>query len=245
MKIIAAFTSLLTMLTLCACKPSTESQSLVFATSPEYPPFEYKVNGELRGFDIDLAKLIAKELGKEAIFQEMQFSTILPTLQNGQVDAAISTITVTQERKQNFDFSQIYYTDDIAAIYKENHKIHNQDDLAGKKIGCQLGSTMEIWLKKNGFKDQSIALDNNNQAIEALKANHVSAVLMDGAQAQIFSKKNPNLAYHSIAQSEEGYAIVTQKGSPKLGEINAALESLKKKGEIAKLESKWLTGDLP
>jgi len=231
---------------LTACKPQSSSQTLTFGTSAEYPPFEYRVNDELRGFDIELAQLIAKELGKEAVFKEMQFSTILPALQNGQIDAAIATITITPDRKRHFGFSHIYYYDGIATVYKkEANPIKNKDALTGKKIGCQLGSTMEIWLKKNGFTQNVMTMDNTNQLIEALKANHIEVALMDAAQGRLFSKKNTSLLYHIIDQSEDGYAVVTQKDAPLLTEINQAIDRLKEKGEIAKLEEKWLTGTLP
>lgn len=222
-----------------------EHHLMKFATSSEYPPFEYRVNGKIVGFDVELAKLIAKELGKEAVFEDMQFSTILPSLQSGRVDAAIATITVTPERKQHFDFSEIYYTDGIAAVYKTQQPIANIVDLKDKKIACQLGSTMEIWLKKNGFKKQMIAMDNNNQAIEALKANHIDVVLMDGAQGALFSKKNQHLAYQVIDRSADGYAVVMQKGSPLLSQINEAITRLKQNGELAKLEKQWLEGQEP
>lgn len=227
-----------------ACKPALDANQLKLAISAEYPPFEYKVSGELRGFDVDLAKLIAKELGKKLVFEDMQFSTILPALQNGHVDAAISMITMTEERKQSVDFSEIYYFDGIAAIYKDSQPISGKDDLVGKKIACQLGSTMEIWLKKNGFTKQIVAMDNNIQAIEALKADHVDVVLVDGAQGQTFSKKNAHLSSKLIDQSKDGYAIATQKGSALLVEINQAIKKLKQNGEITKLEEKWLTGEL-
>lgn len=226
------------------CKPALNDHSLKLAISAEYPPFEYKVSGDIRGFDVDLAKLIAKKLGKELVFEDMQFSTILPALQTGHVDAAISMITVTEDRKQSVDFSEIYYFDGIAAVYKDSQPINSKADLVGKKIACQLGSTMEIWLKKNGFAKQTVAMDNNIQAIEALKAEHVDVVLVDGAQGNIFSKKNAHLASKIIDQSEDGYGIAMPKGSPLLPEINQAIQKLKKSGEITKLEEKWLTGEL-
>jgi polar amino acid transport system substrate-binding protein len=236
---------LIVFIGLSACNKVSDDKYLTFATSGEYPPFEYKTNGELRGFDIDLAKLIANELGKEAIFEDMQFSTILPALQNGHVDAAIATITVTSDRKQHFGFSEIYYFDGIAAVFKDSSPISTKADLKNKKIACQLGSTMEIWLKKNGFTNQTVAMDNNNQAIEALKAGHVDVVLMDGAQGNIFSKKNLHLSFQIIDTSEDGYAIVTKKDAPLLAQINQAIEKLKKNGDIAMLEEKWLKGELP
>src|SRR5437870_2872374 len=93
------------ILFLTGCHEEKAADRIIFVTSAEYPPFEYQKNGELVGFDIDLARLIAKELHKEAVFENMQFSTILVALQNGAADAAISTITITDERKKHFDFS--------------------------------------------------------------------------------------------------------------------------------------------
>lgn len=239
------FSIIALMSALIGCKSSVEANKLVFATSAEYPPFEYRVNGELQGFDIDLARLIAQEMGKEAHFKDMQFSAILPTVQNGHVDAAIATITVTQDRKQHFDFSQTYYFDGVAAVFKENHPIKTKADLSDKKIACQLGSTMEIWAKKNGLNNHLIVVDNNNQAIEALKAGHVDVVLIDRAQANIFSQRNAHLTYQLLEKSEDGYAVATPKGSPLVAQINQAIANLKQKGEIAKLEEKWLQRELP
>lgn len=235
---------ILTTCLLCACNKGDKLNIIKFATSAEYPPFEYKVGGNIQGFDIELAKLIAKEMGKEAIFEDMQFSAILAALQNHQVDAAIATITVTKERQKQFDFSHIYYIDGIALVYPSSKPFNNKADLKDKKIACQLGSTMELWLKKNGYQKQMVVFDNNNLAIEALKSDLVDAVLMDGAQGYVFSHKSKNLSYKIIDQSEDGYAIVTQKNSPLLEQINQAITKLKENGEIARLEEKWLKGSL-
>lgn len=221
-------------------KASKETKTLHFATSAEYPPFEYQAHGVIKGFDIDLAKLIAKELGKEAVFDNMQFSSILPALNSGQSDIAISTITITNERKKNFDFTSPYYFEGMAAVFKKERPITTPSQLAGKKLAAQLGSTMEIWLKKHRANETIVVMDNNNQAVEALKADHVDVVLMDGAQGAIFSQKNPGLAYAIIAKAEDGYGLAFKKHSPLRAKINRILNSLKEKGEIAKLEKIWL-----
>jgi polar amino acid transport system substrate-binding protein len=213
---------------------------ITFSTSAEYPPFEYMEKDKLTGFDIELAKLVAKELGKEAAFENMQFSSILPALINGQVDAAISTITITEERKKNIDFSDGYYTETLATVFKNEQPITDKSQLESKKVACQMGTTMEIWLKKQVPSAEVITFDNNNQVIEALKADHVEVVLMDGAQAYVFSQKNRGLSFAKIAQSEAGYGIALNKGSALKDKINQALKSLESKGEIRKLEEKWL-----
>ncbi|KTD22111.1 amino acid ABC transporter substrate-binding protein [Legionella lansingensis] len=239
--IIALFS--LAAIGLSGCNESKKDDNVIhFAIAAEYPPFEYQEQGKLKGFDIDLANLLAQHLGKQAVFDNMQFSTILPALTSNQVDAAISTITITEERKKNFDFSEPYYFEKMAAVSRKDNPVAIPQQLEGKKTACQLGSTMEIWLKKNFPSENTIAMDNNNQAIEALKAGHVDAVLMDGAQAVIFSQKNPGLSYAFIAHSDDGYGIAFKKHSLLTGQINRALNTLKANGEIEKLKNKWFLG---
>lgn len=115
-----------------SCGKKDES-SLHFATAAEYPPFEYSDHGEIKGFDIDLAKLIAKELGKNAVFDNMQFSTVLPAISSGQDDIAIATISVTDARKVNFDFSEPYYFEGMASVYHSDQPVTTPSQLKGKK----------------------------------------------------------------------------------------------------------------
>jgi polar amino acid transport system substrate-binding protein len=233
---------ILLTLVLSACSQQNDRQTLHVATSAEYPPFEYQVNGVIKGFDIDLANLIANRLGKQLVIDNLQFSSILPALSGGQVDVAIATITITDERKKNFDFTIPYYFEGIAAVFRKESPINNAESLQDKKIACQLGSTMEIWLKKN-FPDQAvIAMNYNNQAIETLKAGHVDVVLIDGTQGAVFSQKNPELSYAIITQSKDGYGLALRKKSPLTGKINLILKQLEAEGEIEKLKTKWLGG---
>lgn len=230
--------SLLLLLT--GCHEEGVGDEIKFATSADYPPFEYHEQGEIKGFDIDLAHMIAHELGKKAVIEDMQFSSILPALLDKRVNAAISTLTITEERQKSFDFSDPYHFASMAVVFKATSPITDKSQLAGKKIGCQLGTTMEIWLKKYVPDAEIVSLNNNNLAIESLKAGHVDAVLMDGIQASAFSKNNAGLSSTIIAQSDDGYGIAFIKSSPLKDKVNHALASLKAKGEIKKLEEKWL-----
>ncbi|KTD51624.1 amino acid (glutamine) ABC transporter periplasmic amino acid binding protein [Legionella quinlivanii] len=227
------------VLLLSGCQPHDNS-SIHFATSADYPPFEFAEQSELKGFDIDLAHLIAAELGKKAVIDNMQFSSVLPALTSGQDEAAISTLTITKVRQRNFDFSAPYYFQEMAAVYKTNAPVISEEQLVNKKIAVQLGSVMDLWVHTQFTSQQITAFDNNNQAIEALKGNHMDVVVMDAAQALVFSKKNPGLAYHTLGQSKQGYGVALPKGSPLTAEINKALNILESKGEIARLKAKWL-----
>lgn len=240
MNIIGRLFILGALLILSSCNEQETTEKLRFSTSAEYPPFEYIDHGEITGFDIELAKLVAKELGKEAVFDNMKFNSVLPALNSGQTDVAIATITITEERKKNFDLSVPYYFESMAAIYKANQPVNQSSQLNSKKIAVQLGSVMEIWLKKHYPRNQITVFDNTNQAIEALLAGHVEVIFLDGVQANIFSKKHPDLAYSVIATTNTGYALAVKKGSPLIVDINFAIEKLKARGEIQKLAAIWL-----
>jgi polar amino acid transport system substrate-binding protein len=222
------------------CSAPQNSDKLIFATSAEYPPFEYIQHGQMMGFDVELAQGIAKYLGKKPQFKDMQFNTVLVAVQNGIADAAISTVTVTEERKKNFDFSVPYYKESLAVLFHTKNPIENQNALIGKKIICQLGTTMEIWLKKHAKNSEIITMDNNPQAVEMLKSGRVDGVLIDAVQAGAFAKNNASLGYKIIAQADTGYAIAFKKGSVWIDKINEAIHTLETTGEIEKLKKKYL-----
>jgi polar amino acid transport system substrate-binding protein len=222
------------------CKEKVDENVMKFAVCADYPPFEYYADGKIVGFDIDLAKATAAKLGKEAVFEDMQLPAMLASVQNGSVDAAISALAATKEREKNCDFSTEYYSESFASVYRRNQPVATKSQLAKAKIVCQLGSTMEIWLRKNIPDVSLITADNNNQAVESLKAEHTDCVFIDEVQAAAFCKKNPSLTYAPIATSGNGYALALKKGSPWKKEINNALKKLASEGEIEKLKKKWL-----
>lgn len=225
---------------LSGCNSKADQNTLIFATSAEYPPFEFYQNGQMKGFDIELAELIAKKMGKTAAFENMQFSTILPALNSGIVDLAIATMTVTEARQKNFDFSIPYYTARLAMVFPTTQPLTTLTQLKGKKIACQLGTTMEIWLKEHTHEVEIIPMDSNNQAIEALKSGHVDGVFMDSIQSVTFSEKNAGLSYHIMGESDDGYAIALPKNSPLKPKVDSALLELKASGELHRLQQKWL-----
>ena len=227
-----------------ACNKDYKPNELHFATFAEYPPFEYIEQGEIKGFDIDLARLLAKKLGKTAVFDNIQFSTILPAISAGQDEAAIATMTITPLRQKNFDFTLPYYFEGMAAVYKKSAPVTTVAALNGKKVAAQLGSVMDLWLRDHLSAKDMITFNSNNQAVEALVAGHVDLVLMDGQQAAVYSRKHEGLAYNTMIKATQGYGIALKKGSPLTKEMNDALKKLEKEGLIKELQSKWLGGAL-
>ena len=231
-------------LNLLSCTQLSNDHEITFGITADYPPFEYIKKGKLKGFDVELATMIAKKLNKNIIFNNIDFYSIFPSLNNGTIDAAISTITSTSSRKNNFDFSDVYYYEKLSIIYKKDNPILSVSDLQYKKIACQLGTTMEIWLKKNIPTAEIVTTNNNNQAVESLKANHVDAVLIDFIQAKSFvAQNNDILAKMEVAKTDDGYSIAVNKNSPLLDDINRILSDLRESGELLKLQDKWLNND--
>lgn len=243
MKIINLVIGALWLLLLAGCQEDKNPTQIVFATSADYPPFEYLVKGQFHGFDIALATEIAKLLHKTPKFQDMTFSSILAALQSGVVDAGISTITATPQRLEKFDFSEPYYTEAIAMVFLRQQPIKTVSQMNGKKIGCQLGTTMESWLKQHAPNSQIVVLDTNYQAIESLKSGYVDGVLLDSIQARAFSRNDAKLAYAPMGKADLGYAIVFKKGSPLKKKVDAALNVLRANGVLEALKQRYLVGD--
>ena len=139
-----------------------ENKKITLATSPDYPPFEFLIseNGQSKivGFDIELAKEIAKKIGVELEIKQMDFDALIPALKSGQVDMVITGMSPNEERKKSVDFSDIYFEGKNAVLVEEKNAKNFTDEqsLKDKKIGVQKGSTQEVYvkdvLKKTDYK---------------------------------------------------------------------------------------------
>ena len=154
--LLGILTAVLTVTVLTACGSTEESGSgsgekkvLKMATSADYKPFEYidtAKSDEIIGFDVDLAKAIAGKLGYEVEVMDMDFGGLVTAVKNGQADFVLAGMTPTEERKENVDFSDIYYTANHMIVTTKDSKIQSVEDLKGKTIGVQMGSIQELSL---------------------------------------------------------------------------------------------------
>lgn len=221
------------------CDDKKESNKIVFVTSV-YPPFEFSKDGEFYGFDIDVAREIAKEIGKEAEFKDMGFDLLIEEVKNGRADASIASISITEERKKQVDMSESYYFGGMAIIYRKSTPYATIEELSGKKVAVQLGSTMEKWAKNHAPKDaQIVPMNWPAELIESLKSKNVDAVITDSDVAATFCEKNAELANVIAGQSDDGIGIVTKKGSPLSAKIADALAKIKQNGTLEKIRQKW------
>lgn len=209
--------------------------------SAEYPPFEYYDDaGQMVGFDIDLAKEVAKKLKVPIRFEDKPFNTLLGCVQKGMADMAISSIGYTPERAKIVDFSDLYYHERLALFYAKSTPLKGLQDLRGKKVSCLTGSVTELWLKKSCPEAIILTFDSTPQTIEALKAGHVQACLLDESQGAVFTQKNSELMFVPVGTSGDGVGFIFPKNSALVAPVNKALAELKQEGVIDALKAKWI-----
>lgn len=204
-----------------------DAGKLVIATSADYPPFEtHEVTGtsdEITGWDIQLAQKVADKLGVTLEIQDINFDTILASLQSGQSDFAIAGMGTTEERDQAFDHSDVYYdTKNILLTTKENASVFSTpESISGKKIGTQIG-TLQADLIKDNFPDVNIVEQKKTpDLINGLKSGSLDGVLLDSSVAVEYVENNPTLAkaelnFDSYPGALEGKVIYFQKGKEDL-----------------------------
>ena len=217
---------------------------LTMATNATFPPYEMTTDsGDIAGIDIDTAKAIAEKLGLELQVDDMEFDAALLSVQQGKADIAMAGITVTDERMAVMSFSDSYATGIQSIIVPNGSDIASPDDLAGKKIGTQRGTTGYIYCSDDFGDDAVVAYDSGLTAVQALNNGQVDAVVIDNEPAKAYVESNPGLKILDTSYAEEDYAIGLAKGSALEDAINAALEELKADGTLQSIVDKYITAE--
>ena len=217
---------------------------LTMATNATFPPYEMTTDsGEIEGIDVDTAKAIAEKLGLELQVDDMEFDAALLSVQQGKADIVMAGVTVTDERKAVMDFSDSYATGIQSIIVPNDSDIASPDDLVGKKIGTQRGTTGYIYCSDDFGEDSVVAYDSGLTAVQALNNGQVDAVVIDNAPATQYVAANPGLKVLDTSYAEEDYAIGLAKGSALEDAINAALEELKADGTLQSIVDKYITAE--
>lgn len=217
---------------------------LTMATNATFPPYEMTTDsGEIEGIDVDTAKAIAEKLGLELQVDDMEFDAALLSVQQGKADIVMAGVTVTDERKAVMDFSDSYATGIQSIIVPNSSDIASPDDLAGKKIGTQRGTTGYIYCSDDFGDDAVVAYDSGLTAVQALNNGQVDAVVIDNAPATQYVAANPGLKVLDTSYAEEDYAIGMAKGSALEDAINKALEELKEDGTLQSIVDKYINAN--
>ncbi len=220
---------------------------LTIITSPDYPPFENIENGEMVGFEIDLAKAIAEQMGLTPNFVQLQFDAIIPAVAaGGQGDLGMSGFSVDPDRAKEIDFTESFYIDDQAIAVMKDSGItadNAESDLnqSGVIIAVQTGTTGESYVEEN-FPNATIqGYGNSTDCFAAMQSGQANAVCTNLAvvKRMIDTAYNDAEVVLEYATGEE-YAAVVSKDNPALTEaVNQAIATLQENGTIKELEDKW------
>ena len=218
---------------------------LTMSTNAAFPPYEMTTDsGDFEGIDVEVAGAIAEKLGLELQVDDMDFDAALLAAQNGKSDIVMAGVTVTDERQKVMDFSDTYAEGIQSIIVPEDSDIASADDLTGKAIGTQRGTTGYIYCTDDFGEDNVIAYDDGLTAVQALNNGQVDAVVIDNAPAQEFVAANPGLKILDTAYAQEDYAIGVAKGNTQLLDaINGALEELQADGTLQAIVDKYITAE--
>lgn len=224
---------------------SFAAKDLLVGICADNPPYEF-MDTEKRtftGFDIDLIYNIGEELGRKIKLQNMKFPTLIPALASDRIDLIISGISATDARSQNVAFSKGYINSSMSLLLRKDFTMQDLNDLEGKTIGVQAGSTWHLFAfdlskKIKGLKIK--AIDDNLLLVEDVKFGRIDALLLEKPQVKRFISMYTYLGSFNLKDSGKPLSIVLKKNNPLEKQINAAIDSLKKKGIIDSLEKKWL-----
>ena len=205
---------------------------LVVATSPDFPPFEYLEGGEVVGIEVDILNKVAEKMGMELDIQQMDFDSVIPGVQAGKFDVGMSGITVTDKRKENVDFSSVYFMAAQAIVVTADSGITGKADLEGKKVSVQTGTTAEEYCMGNGY--EVLAFTANNDAAAALTSGKVDAWVVDNEVALAMAPEL-GLTVLDEAMTSEPYAFAFQKGSELVTPFNEALDALLSDGTVEQI----------
>lgn len=221
-----------------------EAKTLTFGTNAEFPPFEFVaakgVINEFDGIDMAIAKQIAEDNGMTPAIENMEFDSLLLALENGQVDAVIAGMTITDEKSESVNFSVPYYTAKQVMIVKEDSDIAKAADMADKRIVVIQGYTGETCVKDMGYKYE--AFKKGSEAILELINGKCDVVVIDSATAEQFVGDNEGLKIVEDAEAfdSEEYGIAVKKDNTELLEkINASIQKMLDEGTVSELSAKY------
>lgn len=231
------------MLTACAggkAENAGGKKTIVMGTNAAFPPFEEVKGEDVVGFDPDIAKLIAADLGVELVIEDMEFASLINAVNTGKIDFIAAGMTATEERAKQVDFSQSYFKSKQVIIVNEGaDTVAGPEDLVGKKVGVQLGTTGDLFV--SGTEGvEVVQFDKAAMAVMELKNGKIDAVVVDEEPAKLIAQNQKGVILLQAPFIEEEYAIAVKKGNEELlNQINKVLEGIKEDGSYDKLYEQY------
>jgi len=223
---------------------TVEPGKLSISTSPDFPPFEYTDdNDNIIGIEPDILALICEKIALEPNWIAMDFDAALVAPQTGKTDIVVSGVTVRDDRKTMFDFTNTYVSIHQAILVKEGSEI-NEDNIGEYLIGVQSGTTGHIYAEDDYGADHVAAYDKYGMAVAALTNGQVDCILMDDMVAQAYAKRVPGLVVLPTSYEQEDFAFGLAKGHEDLlNAINVALDELIDNGTVEEIIVKYQTAE--
>ena len=224
---------------------SAEGGVLVMATNAEFSPWEYHEGDAIIGIDVEIAQAIAEKLGMELHIEDMAFDAIIPSVVSGKADIGLAALSYDEDRAASVNFSENYATSSLVILVAEGSEIASADDLEGKLIGAQTGTTGEM-TATDMVGDENVERYNSYfEAVQSLLTGKIDAVIIDGAPAKVFLTENEGqIKQVGDALSTESYAAVLAKEDTELLEkVNAAITELQESGEIDTIMNKYIPAE--
>ncbi|OTN76547.1 glnH [Enterococcus sp. 8G7_MSG3316] len=260
-KVISLLVLALSLITLSACAGQSAADKDILTNSQDTNQIVWGVKndtrlfglmdiatGEVRGFDIDIARAITEKiLGRDgnAIFVEVTSKTRIPLLKNGNIDAIIATMTITEERKKQVDFSDVYFDAGQSLLVANDSPIQGVEDLsADTTVLVVKGSTSAVNIREAAPDANILELENYAEAFTALQSGQGDAMTTDNAILLGMASENPN--YHLVGGTftEEPYGIAINKGQDDFRDaVNDALQEMHRDGTYDDIYNKWFPDD--
>ena len=209
-----------------------------------YPPFELGRPPDYQGLDVDIVNEIAKRLDLEAKFVKTPFDPIFRNLAQGRFDMVASATTITPERERQVDFSDSYFPADQSLMVERGSDIRTVDDLDGRTVGAQLGTTGAAYAKDRTNAESVRTYDLIDDAFNALEAGQVDAVINDCPVSKYAERAHENLVVVQAIETNERYGFAFRREADALRTaVNRELADLKESGDLAKISDKWFKGE--
>lgn len=224
---------------------SADGGTLRMGTNATFPPYEFVGDdGNVQGIDADIAAAVADKLGMKLEITDMEFDSLIPALQSDTIDMALAGMTVTPERQESVDFSDSYAKGVQVIIVKDGSDIASPDDLEGKNIGVQTGTTGDIYCTDDYGQENVKQFNNGPLAVAALVNGQIDCVVIDQEPAKNYVAANSGLKILDTAYADEDYAIAIKKGNTELlDKVNGALKELQDDGTVQSIVDKYISAD--
>lgn len=218
------------------------SNVLNVATDATFPPMEFVDKDQRTGFDVDIINALAKAMGKQVKWTDIDFKGLIPGLVAHRFDVAISAIYITPERAKVVDFTQPYFAGGLSALVKTDSPIKTLADLNGRKVTVQVGTKSVNFLRDNYPQVQRVEVEKNQEMFDLVAIGRADAAVTGKPAAYQFVRTRPGFRVLDKELTTEAYGIAVRKDEPQLrDQLNAALAKIKADGTYNAIVQKWFS----